>query len=163
MYNVTICNIGNVTLSIHGCFNISVEKLTCSNVTSKKQELFTFAGGVLNAKKVLIKNSVANDKMKYSKSEMKALLLIKESVAEIQNMLIKDSVVMSSVMLNNSTDGIINMKRVRNSFRNSLSLYRVDESNVKLCETKFHRNKIECLLFISRKSEVLKRKQSHWK
>ena len=97
MYNVTICDIGNVTLSVHGCFNISIEKLTCSNVTSKKQELLTFTGGVLNAKKVLIKNSVANDKVKYSKSEMKALFLIKESVAEMQNMLIEDSVVMSSV------------------------------------------------------------------
>ena len=52
------------------------------------------------------------------------------------------------------------MKMVRNSFRNSLLLYRVDESNVKLCETRFHRNKIERLLSISRKSEVLIRNSS---
>ena len=32
MYNVTICNTGNVTLSVHDCFNMSIEKLTCSNV-----------------------------------------------------------------------------------------------------------------------------------
>ena len=40
MYNVTICNTGNVTLSLHGCFNMSIEKLMCSNITWKKQELF---------------------------------------------------------------------------------------------------------------------------
>ena len=37
MYNVTICNTGNVTFSVHGCFNISIEKLTCSSITWKKQ------------------------------------------------------------------------------------------------------------------------------
>ena len=45
MYNVTICNTGNVTLSAYGCFNMSIEKLTCSNITWKKQAFFT--GGVL--------------------------------------------------------------------------------------------------------------------
>ena len=33
MYNVTICNTGNVTLTVHGCFNMSIKKLTCSNIT----------------------------------------------------------------------------------------------------------------------------------
>ena len=37
MYNVTICNTGNVTLSVHGCFNMSIEKLTGSSITWKKQ------------------------------------------------------------------------------------------------------------------------------
>ena len=62
MYNVTICNTGNVTLSAHGFFNMSIEKLTCSNITWKKQEFFTFTGGVLNVKNVLIKNVLANNK-----------------------------------------------------------------------------------------------------
>ena len=33
MNNVTICNTENVTLSVNGCFNVSIEKLTCSNIT----------------------------------------------------------------------------------------------------------------------------------
>ena len=91
MYNVTICNTGNVTLSVHGCFYMSIERLTGSSITWKKQQWSTFKGGVLNTKKVLIKKILANDKMKYNKFETKVLFLIKESVAEIQNILIEDS------------------------------------------------------------------------
>ena len=127
MYNVTICNTGNVTLSAHSCFNMSIEKLTCSNITWKKQEFFTFTGGVLNVKNVLIKNVLANNNMKYNKFETKALFLINESVAEIQNTLIKDGVGMSRmnpkrfsavIMVQNSIVQILNMKMVRNLFRN---------------------------------------------
>ena len=46
MYNVTICSTGNVTLSVHVCFNMSIEKITCINITWKKQELFTFTGSI---------------------------------------------------------------------------------------------------------------------
>ena len=37
MYNVTICNTGNVMLSVHGCFYMSIERLTGSSITWKKQ------------------------------------------------------------------------------------------------------------------------------
>ena len=190
MYNVTICNTGNVTLSVRGCFNMSIEKLRCSNITWKKQELFTFKGGVLNTKNVLIKNILANDNMKYNKSKTKALFLINESVAEIQNTLIKDSVVISSIRpkrlsavitVQNSVVQILDMKMVGNSFRNfaqanksflcfknmkliennvTATLYRVEESNVTLYEIKFHRNKIGCLASINLKSKVLITKSS---
>ena len=116
MYNVTICNTGNVTLSVHGCFNISIEKLMCSSITWKKQQWFTFKGGVVNTKKVLIKKILANDKMEYNKFETKALFLINESVAEIRDILIEDSAVMSSIRLNNSAIRILNTKMVGNSF-----------------------------------------------
>ena len=190
MYNITICNTGNVTLSVHGCFNMSVEKLRCSNITWKKQELFTFKGGILNTKNVLIKNIFANDNTKYNKSEAKALFLINESVAEIQNTLVKDSVVMSItrpkrlsavITVQNSVVQILNMKMVGNSFRNfaqanksflcfknmtliennvTATLYRVEESNVTLYEIKFHRNNIGCLASINLNSKVLITKSS---
>ena len=54
--------------------------------------------------------------MKYNKFETKVLFLIKESVAEIQNILIEDSAVMSSIRLNNSAVRILNTKMVGNSF-----------------------------------------------
>ena len=97
MNNVTICNTENVTLSVHGCFNMSIEKLTCSNITWMKQDFFTFAGGVLNVKNVLIKNFLANNNVKYNKSDRKPLFIINESVALIRNILIKDSVGLSSI------------------------------------------------------------------
>ena len=110
-------------LSVHGCFNISIEKLTCSNIIWKKQELFRFTGGVLNAKNILIKNILANNNIKYNKSETKVLFLINESIAEIKNMLIKDSEGMSSIqptviIVQNSVVQILNMKVVQNSFQN---------------------------------------------
>ena len=30
MDNVTICNTGNVTISVNGCFNLSIEELMCT-------------------------------------------------------------------------------------------------------------------------------------
>ena len=186
MYNVTICNTGNVTLSVRGCFNMSIENLTCSNITWNKQELFRFMGAVLNTNNVLIKNILVNNKMmKYNTSETKALFLINESVAKMQNILIKDSVTMSSIRINrfssviivqNSVVQILNMKMVGNSFRNFVqasksylclknmiliennvtdTLCRVEESNVTLHEIKLHRNKIGCLVSINLKSKVL--------
>ena len=190
MYNVTICNTGNVTFSVHGCFNISIENLTYTNITWKKQELFKFAGGVLNAKNVLIKNILANGNMTYNKSETKALFLINESVAEIQNVLIKYSVGMSRttpkrfsavIIVQNSVVQILNMKIVENSFQNFAQTYKsclsfkniiliennitatfckVEESKVTLHEIKFHRNKIGCLVSINLKSKVLITKNS---
>ena len=184
MYNITISNTENVTLTVHGCFNMSVENLTCSNITWKEQELFTFTGGVLNTKNVLIKNILTNNNMKYIKSKTKVLFLINKSVAYMQNILIKDSAEMSSItqkrfsvviIVQISTVQILNMKMVRNSFRNFLqaknsslcfenmvliennftaSLCRVEKSNVKFYGIKFHRNKIGCVATINLKSKV---------
>ena len=61
--------------------------------------------------------------MKYNKFETKVLFLIKESVAEMQNILIEDSAVMSSIRLNNSAVRILNTKMVGNSFWSSFNLY----------------------------------------
>ena len=185
MNNVTICNTENVTLSVHGCFNMSIEKLTCSNITWMKQDFFTFAGGVLNVKNVLIKNFLANNNVKYNKSDRKPLFIINESVALIRNILIKDSVGLSSIrqerfsavlMVQNSVVQIVNMKMVGNLLRNFLQanksslsfknmtlvennitarLCRVEESNVTLYEIKFYRNKIGCIVSINLKSKVL--------
>ena len=185
MYNVTICNTGNVTLSVHGCFNMSIEKLTCSDFTWKKQEMFTFTGGVLYTKNVLIKNILANNNIKYTISETKPLFFIKESYAKIQNTLIEESVGMSRIrakrfsamiIVQHSIVQILDTKMVRNSFRNfalanksslcfknmtfiennlSATLCRAEESNVTLHGIKFQRNKIGCLVSINLNSKVL--------
>ena len=185
MYNVTICNKGNVRLSVNGCFNMSIEKLTCTNITWKERELLIFTGGALNTKNVLINNILADNNAKYNKTETKALFLIKESVAVIQNILIKDSAGMSSrrpkrfsavIIVQNSVVQIFNMKMIGNVIRNfvqaskssiyfknialienyvTATFYRVEESNVILYEIKLHRNKIGCLISINQKSKVL--------
>ena len=184
MYNITISNTENVALSGHGCFNTSIQNLTCSNVTWTKQELFTFTRGALNTKNVLIKNILTNNNMKYNKSKTKALFFINKSLAYMQNILIKDSAEMSSIRQNrfsilinvqNSAVQILNMKMVRNSFRNFLqakksylhfknmvfiennfttSLCGVEKSHVKLYGIKLHRNKIGCVATINLKSNV---------
>ena len=89
---------GKVALSVNVCFKVSIEKLTCSSIKWKNQELFTSTGGVLNPKDVLINNILAGSNMKYNKSEKEAFFLIYESAAEIQYMLIKDS--MASIKCN---------------------------------------------------------------
>ena len=185
MCNVTICNTGNVTLSVHGCFNMSIEKLRCSDFTWKKKEMFTFTGGVLYTKNVLIKNILANNNIKHNISETKPLFLIKESVAKIQNTLIEESVEISRIrakifsamiIVQNSVVQILDTKMVRNSFRNfalanksslhfknmtliennvSATLCRAEESKVTLHEIKFHRNKIGYLVSINLNSKVL--------
>ena len=46
MKNVTIiCNAENIALSVRGCFNFSIKGLMCSNITWKKQDVFTFTRG----------------------------------------------------------------------------------------------------------------------
>ena len=121
MKNVIFCNAKNMALNVHGCFNVSIEKLICSNITWKKKEFFTFTGGVLNAKNVLIKNILS----KYNNSKTKALFPVYKSVGEIQNILIKDSVEMSSrrpnkfsavIIVQNSVVKVLSMKMEGNSF-----------------------------------------------
>ena len=183
--NATICNTENIALSVHSCFNVSIEKLTCSNITWKKQDLFTFIGGVLNAKNVLIKNIRANNNAKFNKPETKALFFIDKSVGEIQNILIKESVGMLSIrpkrfsaviIVQKSVVKVLNMEMKGNTFQHfaradksyfcvknmilsenifTATLYRVNESNMTLYGIKFYRNKIGGLLYIFRNSEVL--------
>ena len=80
MNNVTICNAENMALSVHGYFNVSIEKLMCSDITWKNQDFFTFTGGVLNAKNLLIKNILP----KYNNCKTKDLFLVSKSVGKIQ-------------------------------------------------------------------------------
>ena len=92
MSNVRIGNTGNAALSINGCFKVSVEKLMFSNFTWKGQELLAFKGGVLNTKNVLVNNIFVDSDMRHNNFEKKALFVISESVAKIQDMIIKNSV-----------------------------------------------------------------------
>ena len=168
-----------------GCFNVSIEKLTYSNVTWKEKD-FTISGGVLNTKNVLIENVVANSSRKYKKSEKKVLFIFYNSVAEIQDTLIKGSIKTLSIrshsfsaiiIVQNSAVKILNFLLVENSFQNfmqvnkaSLSvknmtlseniftarLYSVEESNVKLFEIKFIRNHLtRKLLFLKSNSSAI--------
>ena len=86
MNNVTVVNTGNVTLSINGCFDISLNKLTCVNLTWKKQELFAFRESSLKIKNILIENIFPNN----NKSKGKILFHIHSCVAEIENVFIKN-------------------------------------------------------------------------
>ena len=149
---------------------MSIEKLTCSNVTWKEQDFFTISGAVLNTKNVLIENVLADSSRKYKKSEKKVLFIFYNSVAEIQDTLIKGSIKTLSIrshnfsaiiIVQNSAVKILNFLLVENSFQNFMqvnkaflsvknmtlseniftaTLYSVEESNVKLFEIKFIRN-----------------------
>ena len=171
--NVTICNTENTVLSMSGCFNVSIDKLTIRNITWKKQALFTFSGSVLNTKNVLIENILDDNSNKYYKSKKKALFLIYNSIAKIQNMLIKDSIeesiirpqrFLAIIIVQSSAVKILHMLMVGNVFRNlaqvnksSLSvknmtlsrntftgtLCSAEDSNLKLFEIKFIRNDLK--------------------
>ena len=171
--NVTFCNTENTVLTISGCFNVSIDKLTIRNITWKKQALFTFSGSVLNTKNVLIENILDDNSSKYYKSKKKALFLIYNSIAQIQNMLIKDSIeesiirpqkFLAIIIVQSSAVKILHMLMIGNSFRNlaqvnksSLSvknmtlsqntfkgtLCSAEDSNLKLFEIKFIRNDLK--------------------
>ena len=183
MNNVTIHNTENVALNFNGCFNVSIQKLMWSNITRKKQNLFAFKGGLLNTDNFLMKNILVDNNIKYNESVMKTLFFIDDSVAEIQNMFIKDSAETSSpkryspvIFINNSLVKILNMEVARNSFKHfaeayksSLSvknmtlsdsnftgmLYDVVKSNMTLIETNFYRNKIVSFARISSNSRAI--------
>ena len=152
----------------------------CSNITWKKQDLFTFTGGVLNAKNILIKNIIS----KYNKSKTKALFVIYRSVGEMKNILIKDSVEMPGIRPNkfsaviivqNSVVKVLNMEMEGNSFGHfaradkssicvenmtlsgnnfTATLFRVKESDLTLYEIKFYYNKVERLSYIEQNSKL---------
>ena len=190
MSNVTIWNTENAAISVTGCFNVSIEMLTCSNITWKRQEFLTFRGSVLNTENILIKNVFVNSNMKHNKTERKSLLLIYEGVTKIQNMLIKDIAGMSStrplrfsavIIAKDSEVKILNLEVKKISFRyfaqadkSSLCfknitlsqngftgmLWSIEESDLKLYEAKFSSNKIGYLVYINLNSNVLTRNNS---
>ena len=171
--NVTIHNTENVALSVNGCFNVSIEKLTFINITWKNPDFFTFTGSALNIKNVLINNILANSYMTNNKS----LFLIYGSVGEIQNMLIKYSAAKSTLIkVKNSIFKILNIKMIGNSFGNfvradkssfcvrnmtlsennfTATLYSVKLSNMTLSEGTFYRNNIGRIVYIQLNSKVL--------
>ena len=181
MNNVTVLNSGIVALSAHGCFNMSFNKLTCYNLTWKKQELLTFRGALLKMQNILIENIHPDN----NKSEGEALFLIERCAVEIQNVRIKDCKVPTSMwlhktsavfLLQNSLVKLRNMKVIGNSFQNlariessflfinniSLSnnifngtLCSVEKSNLKLNDAEFHSNSVGSLIYINLNSDVL--------
>ena len=181
--NVTIRNTENVELSVTGCFNVSIQKLMCSNITQRKQNLFTFKGGVLNTDNFLMKNILADNNLKYNKSVGKTLFFIVDNFAEIQNMFINDSAETPSakrsspvMIIRNSSVKILNMEVTRNSFKNfalaynsslyvknlalsknnfTATFYTGLKSNLTLCETKLYHNKMGYLAWISAKSNAI--------
>ena len=182
MDNVRISNTGKVALSVNGCFNVSIEKLLCSNFTWKGKKLFTFKGGVLNTKNVLIDNVFTDSNMKHNNSKKKALFLISEGIAKIQNMLIKNNSDIrpqgssTLIIIENSEVKILDVEMEGNYFRNLArahksflyvenmtvsgnnlegALWTVEESNLMLNETKFYRNKFGRLTNINLNSKVI--------
>ena len=88
----------------------------------------------MSTKTVLVNNIFADSNMKHNNSEKKAFFLIYEGVAEIENMVIKDSLGIRSqgfstlIIVDKSKVKILNMEMVGNSFRsfalaNKSSLY----------------------------------------
>ena len=160
MNNVTICNTGNVSFSVNGHFNVSIENLTCSNITWKNQELFIFTGGVLNARNVLIQNILADNNLKSNKSETKSLFLISESNTKIKNVLIKDSVGTLSirptkfsalVIVLNSFVKILNVEMVGNTFQ---YFARVERSSFHVKNMTLSENNIVGTLWSARQSDL---------
>ena len=173
--NVTVLNTGITALSANGCFNIYFNKITCYNITWKKEELFTFRRASLKMQNILIENILPGN----DQSEEKALFLIESCAVEIQNLCIKDCKVPSSIWLHEtlavfllqiSTGKMNNMKLMGNSFQNlaqiesyfliisniTLSntifngtLYSVEKSNLKLNDAEFHNNSVPSLIHIN--------------
>ena len=130
-----------------------------------------------------MENILADNNVKYNESVGKTLFFIDDIVAEIQNMFLKDSVETSrpkrfspAMFIHNSVVKILNMEVTRNSFKNSArayrsslcvknmtlpennfttTLYSVVKSNMKLCDTKFYRNKIGYVFQISSNSSAI--------
>ena len=181
MNNVTVLNTGIAALNFNGCFNISFNKFICSNVTWKKQELFTFRGSSLKMKTIIIENILPNN----NKSEGKTLFLIHRCAVEIENMLIKNSKLTSSMQLHEALsvlfveNSLLKMRNleivgnvlqnfvwVENSFLsiNNISLsyniftgtlYSFGKSNIKLCDAAFHSNKVGSFIRINRNSNAV--------
>ena len=140
MDNVTICNTGNVALSFNGCFNVSIKKFTCSKITWKKQELFTFRGGVLTIGNTLIKNILVNNNVKYNNSDRKTFFFFQNSTIKMLNMEMVGNSFQNFAKAVKSFLYVKNMKLSKNNFTGTL--YSVEKSTMKLYETNFYNNKI---------------------
>ena len=86
MSNVTIVNKGFTRLNVIGCFDVSINKLNCSNITWKIQGSFTFKGSSLKLKNILIENTLPDN----SKIQWKTLFLIYSCAMDVQNVHIKN-------------------------------------------------------------------------
>ena len=84
--NVTIVNKGFTGLNVIGCFDVCINKLNCSNITSKMQGSFTFKGRSLKLKNILIENTLLDN----SKTQWKTLFLIYSCAMDIQYVHIKN-------------------------------------------------------------------------
>ena len=181
MSNVTVLNTGIVALSMNGCFNISLNKLTCFNLTWTKQELFTFRGSSLKIKNIVIENILPNN----NKSKGKILFHILSCVVEIENAFTKNCNITSSMplrkalavfliqrslvkmrdmevvgnllqnfaLVENSSLCINNISLSRNIFRGSA--YSIGKSYLKLSNAEFHSNEIGFFIQINLNSKVL--------
>ena len=95
----------------------------------------------MSTKTVLVNNIFADSNMKHNNSEKKALFLIYEGVAEIQNMVFKDSLGIRSqgfstlIIVDKSKVKILNMEMVGNSFRSFALVNNV--KNMALSENNF--------------------------
>ena len=86
MSNVTIVNKGFTGLNVIGCFDVSINKLNCSNITWKRQGSFTFKGSSLKLKNILIGNTLPDN----SKTQWETLFLIYSCAMDVQNVHIKN-------------------------------------------------------------------------
>ena len=106
--HVTIFNERIAALNVNGCFNVTINKLKCSNVTWKIQELFMFKGNLLKLKNIIIENVLVDNNQCYRK----ALFLIDSCAIDIQNVLIKNCKRLSNIRLHQTFAVFI----VQNSF-----------------------------------------------
>ena len=180
MNNITIANKRIVAFNVNGCFNVSISKLKCSNITWKKEDLFMFKGNSLKLKDIVIENIIPDNK----KSQGKALFVISNCAMDIENVFIKNckgpSIMrfrktLAVFLVQFSLVEIRNMDVIRNSLQNfvqvqfsslhinniSLSqssftgtLCSAQESNLTLHNAKFYSNKIRSLIFAESKSRI---------
>ena len=182
MINVTFSNVKDILLFVNGCFDVSLEKFMCTNITLKKQPLFTFKKVELNLRNILFKTIVSDSSIDHNKSEKNPLVLICESTAKIHNLHVKDCKVPSSMYHKtlllvqkskvqmddikltetsiqnfaqtiNSTLCIKNISFTKNNFTNTV--WSVEESNVELKEIKLDGNEVKSLLHIDKNSNML--------
>ena len=131
MSNATIVNKGIVGLRVSGCFNVSINKLKCSNITWKIKKLLMFEGSSLNLKNILIENVLADN------NEGKALFLIYKCAMDIQNVIIKNCKSPSSIML-----------------RQTFAVFFVQNSLVKMRDMKVIGNSMKTFMFGESKSHI---------
>ena len=182
MINVTFSKAKNVALFINGCFDVSLNKFIFTNITLKKQPLFTFKGVKLNLRNILFKTLAPDNNTDNNKSEVNVFFLICESTAKIMNLHVKGCKVRSSMyhqtalLVQNSTVEMYNIELTNTSFQNFVQtenttlsiknisltknnfrkmLWSVEKSNVELHDIKLEGNRLQSFLDIDKNSKVL--------